>query len=149
MPGTPMKRRVLAALQARATRECGEGATIVDFACGFFAAGHDMSALAELLASDLGHNVSRSFVSYTLNNLEPDAKQRLESARRSAQADFETKLTELRTELEALKRNPVSASIGCVNPRPTSLPPSSRVPVSSADSRPVTDVARLGAPRAN
>ena len=86
MPGTPMKRRVLAALQARATRECGEGATIVDFACGFFAAGQCMQELAELLASDLGHPVSRSFVSWTLNNVAADAKTRLQAARRDARS---------------------------------------------------------------
>jgi hypothetical protein len=84
MAGTPMKRRVLAALQARATRECGEGASIVDSACAFVASGHCMRELAELLASDLGHPVSRSFVSWTLNNVAPDAKGRLQAARREA-----------------------------------------------------------------
>jgi hypothetical protein len=74
-----------------------------------------MTGLAELLASDLGHQVSRSFVSFTLNNVAPDAKQRLQAARQAAQADFETRLAELRTELEALKRQPVSASKGQMN----------------------------------
>jgi hypothetical protein len=84
MAGTPMKRRVLAALQARATRDVGEGATIVDFASGFVAAGHSIGQLAELLASDLGHPVSRSFLSWTLNNIAPDSKIRLQAARREA-----------------------------------------------------------------
>jgi hypothetical protein len=43
-----------------------------------------MRELAELLASDLGHPVSRSFVSWTLNNVAPDAKTRLQAARREA-----------------------------------------------------------------
>lgn len=84
MPGTPMKHRVLAALQARATRECGENATIADYACSFVAGGGCMRELAELLASDLGHPVSRSFVSGTINRLAKDTKLRLEAARRDA-----------------------------------------------------------------
>jgi hypothetical protein len=55
---------------------------MVDFACGFFAAGHRMKELADVVACDLGHPVSRSFVSTILNSAKPDATARLEAARR-------------------------------------------------------------------
>jgi hypothetical protein len=108
MSGSPMRRRVLAALQSRATREGGEGASITDFATKFFASGRHMQDLADLLALDLGHPVSRSFLSGILNNA-PDAAARLDAARREAralQAEQENRLIQLRAEVEAQRRHP-------------------------------------------
>jgi hypothetical protein len=81
-----MKRRVLAALQARATSECGEGASIVDYVCTFVASGGRMGELAELVASHLGHPVSRGFMSGIVNNV---AGERLEVARRDGRRERE------------------------------------------------------------
>ena len=113
MAGSPMRRRVLAALQSRAISEGGEGASITDFATKFFASGHHMQNLADLLAADLGHPVSRSFLSGILNNA-PDAAARLDAARREARAihaDQEKRLNQLRTELEEQKRRPANLNV--------------------------------------
>jgi hypothetical protein len=86
-----MKKRVLAALQARAERYCGDAASILDYVCAFLASGGRMEALAELLAADLSHSVSRSFLSWTLNHVAHDAKRRLQAARRDAQLIVQSK----------------------------------------------------------
>ena len=81
MAGSPMKRRVLAALQVRAERYCGDAASIIEYVCSLVAAGYCMREVAELVASDLGHPVSRSFLSGTLSKVACDAKARLQAAR--------------------------------------------------------------------
>ncbi len=84
MAGSPFKRRVLAALQTRAERYCGDAASIIEYVCGLIAAGYYMREVAELVASDVGHPVSRSFLSWTLSKVAHDAKARLAAARDDA-----------------------------------------------------------------
>jgi hypothetical protein len=84
MAGSPFKRRVLAALQIRAERYCGDAASIIEYVCSLIAAGYCMRGVAELVASDVGHPVSRSFLSWTLSKLAHDAKARLAAARDDA-----------------------------------------------------------------
>ena len=81
MAGSPFKRRVLAALQTRAERYCGDAASIIEYVCSLIAAGYCMREVAELVASDVGHPVSRSFLSWTLSKVAQDAKARLAAAR--------------------------------------------------------------------
>src|SRR5262249_6308643 len=62
----------------------GEGATVVDYVSAFVADGGRMAELADLVAIDVGHPVSRSFLTWTVNNIEPNAKERLQAARQEA-----------------------------------------------------------------
>jgi hypothetical protein len=84
MAGSPFKRRVLAALQTRAERYCGDAASIIEYVCCLITAGYCMREVADLVASDVGHPVSRSFLSWTLSRVAGDAKARLQAARDDA-----------------------------------------------------------------
>jgi hypothetical protein len=84
MSGRPRRGRLVEALERRAHRDLGEGATPLDFVVGYIAAGAFLSALAVEVSKELGEPVSRPFLSGTVHSLAPDAKSRIETARREA-----------------------------------------------------------------
>ncbi len=81
MAGKPKEARLLAALEKRAVRELGDGATPLDFVCDYISGGKTFIDLAGELATELGESVSRQFISGTANALAPDAKARITVAR--------------------------------------------------------------------
>jgi hypothetical protein len=83
MAGQPKRRALVALLWKRAKRELGEAASPVDWICDQVEKGLSMRQIAELLAPGLKGGVSRNFVSAVANHLAPDARQRLETARRA------------------------------------------------------------------
>jgi terminase small subunit-like protein len=81
MSGNPLKRRVLDALRSRAA-VLGDEGDVLAYAVDYIASGGRISELARDLAQEIGSPVSRPLVSGILNDLAPDATQRLEAARR-------------------------------------------------------------------
>lgn len=83
MAGSPLKRRVIAALTARAEQRSSddETLTLLDYAVDWVSAGRTISDLAQDIAKEIGTPVSRPLLSGILNAT-PDASARLEAARR-------------------------------------------------------------------
>lgn len=81
---TPLRRALTAALAERARTLLGEDATALDYVAAWVRAGLSMRALATLLAFDVGRSLSRGFVSFTCQRLEPQARTRIRAARLAA-----------------------------------------------------------------
>jgi hypothetical protein len=107
MAGRPKLARLLASLQLRAERDLGDDATAldyVDYVVEHIAGGGFLSALAEDLAAELGESVSRPFLSGAVHALAPDAKSRIEGARRegaAALAEYATTIADRANETTA------------------------------------------------
>jgi len=84
MAGRPKERRLKAKLAEIAKRELGPNATSVDWVAQKVADGVTIGKLAEYLADGMKEPVSRSFLSWHINNATPDAKERIRTARKEA-----------------------------------------------------------------
>jgi len=84
VPGRPLQNRVVAALTERAVKTLGDDATPLAYAADYVAGGRTIADLAVDLAADLGEPVSRQLVSQTIHALEPNAKERIEAARKES-----------------------------------------------------------------
>ena len=79
-----MQTRTIAALATRAIATLGEEATPLDYVCDYVANGRTLTDLASELATEFGAPVSRQHVSPTAHGAVPNAKERLEAARRDS-----------------------------------------------------------------
>ena len=84
MPGRPKERRLKTKLAEIAKREIGPHATSVDWVARKVADGVTMGNLAEYVAGEMKESISRSFLSWHINNVTPDAKERISAARKEA-----------------------------------------------------------------
>lgn len=84
MPGNPKKHLVVEALAQLAVEEMGEGATALDYVAEHIEDGGRVSELRKLVGEAIGGDVSSGFFSRVINRLEPDAKQRLDAARKAS-----------------------------------------------------------------
>jgi hypothetical protein len=82
MASRPKLRRMIATLKVMAVQELGAGAEPIDFVVLRVTRGQKMRVLAQQLAEAMGEPVSRSWLSWRLNRLTPEAKKRIASARR-------------------------------------------------------------------
>jgi hypothetical protein len=101
MAGQPLKRRVLEALQARATSALGEEASALDYAVEWIASGKSVQALADSLAAELQTSVSRPLVSSILHSAASDATARLDAARREGAHALADEMTHIADTAEA------------------------------------------------
>lgn len=82
MASRPRRTALIAKLTKLAAEEIGADASPLDYLCAQLAHGALFSELAQFLAAEMNHPVSRTFLSMTAHQLAPDAKQRIADARR-------------------------------------------------------------------
>lgn len=82
MASRPKLRRMIATLKVMAVQELGADAEPIDFVVLRVTKGQKMRVLAQQVAEAMGEPVSRSWLSWRLNRLTPEAKKRIASARR-------------------------------------------------------------------
>lgn len=81
MSGRSLRRAVTNALAVRAQLLVGREATPLDYAEDWVASGRSIADLARAVSNDLGRPVSRGFVSFVCQRLQPDARTRIATAR--------------------------------------------------------------------
>jgi hypothetical protein len=111
MAGNPLKHRVLSALAARAKSELGDDASVLDYAYNHVANGGTIVGLANLVGLEIGLPISRSFLSGILNNLNDDARMRLEAARRESASALAEQTTEIADAAEAFPASIAKAGL--------------------------------------
>jgi hypothetical protein len=81
MASQPLRRALVEALERRALSELGAAKTSLEYVESWVRAGGTIQSLSKHMAGDLGHPVSRNFVSFVCNRLTTDAKGRIQQAR--------------------------------------------------------------------
>lgn len=81
MAGRSLRRVVTNALAVRAQLLLGREATPLEYAEDWVASGRSIADLARAVSADLGRPVSRGFVSFVCQRLQPDARTRIANAR--------------------------------------------------------------------
>lgn len=87
MASRPKLRRMIATLKEMAVKELGERAEPIDFVVLRVASGQKMTVLAQEVAEAMGEPASRSWLSWRLNHLTPEAKGLIAAARRGKNND--------------------------------------------------------------
>lgn len=82
MAAMPKRRRIRAALLRRAEADLRQGATQLDYVLAWVSPGGLISELATSLQEEMSESVSRSFLSFVVHRLAPDATERITTARR-------------------------------------------------------------------
>lgn len=83
MAGFEKRRRIVAALDARAAAEIGQEASALDYILEWVANGRFLSDLATEIARDPNEDVSRTALSHAAHRLSPEASERIAQARRA------------------------------------------------------------------
>ncbi len=84
MAARPKERKLKATLTTLAKRDLGNDATSTDWVVSKIESGVTVTALAKALEVEMGESCSRGWVSSVLNRLSPDAKTRIQEARKEA-----------------------------------------------------------------
>jgi hypothetical protein len=81
MASRPLQRAVVGALAARAQGRLGWRATPLDYVEAWLSSGGTFVSLAKAISDDLSRPVSRGFVSFVCQRLDPQARVRVRTAR--------------------------------------------------------------------
>jgi hypothetical protein len=84
MGSRPKLQRLIRTLKALATDKVGEHAEPIDFVVLRIAQGQTVTTMAREVAEAMGESASRSWLSWRINHLTPDAKERIAGARHVA-----------------------------------------------------------------
>lgn len=84
MAARPKERKLKETLTALAKRDLGNDMTSTDWVVSKIESGVTVTALAKVLEVEMGESCSRGWVSSVLNRLSPDAKMRIQEARKEA-----------------------------------------------------------------